>query len=172
MDTGTENRVNLGRVTGPFGVKGWIKVFSHTEPRENIVAFPSWTLVLDGELRQVEVEEGQRSGKYVVAKLKGIDDRGGAEGLIGAEIWVDREALPPCDPDEYYWVDLEGLEVRNRRGEVLGEVDYVMATGGNDVLVLTGGGDRLIPFARPVLQEVDLDAATIVVDWETSYWEP
>ena len=108
----------------------------------------------------------------VVAKLKGIDDRGGAEGLIGAEIWVDREALPPCDPDEYYWVDLEGLEVRNRRGEVLGEVDYVMATGGNDVLVLTGGGDRLIPFARPVLQEVDLDAATIVVDWETSYWEP
>src|SRR5690606_31330005 len=91
MDTGTENRVNLGCVTGPFGVKGWIKVFSHTEPRENIVAFPSWTLVLDGELRQVEVEEGQRSGKYVVAKLKGIDDRGGAEGLTGAEIWVDRE---------------------------------------------------------------------------------
>lgn len=172
MGAGADTRVNLGHVTGPFGVKGWLKVYSHTEPRENIVTYPAWTLAHEGEQLQVRVEQGQRSGKYVVAKLEGIDDRAGAERWVGAEIWVERQALPPCDPGEYYWVDLEGLEVRNSRGEVLGQVDHVMATGANDVLVLTGGKDRLIPFVQPVLQQVSLDDGVITVDWETSFWEP
>jgi len=164
-------RVPLGRIGGLFGVKGWVKILSYTEPRENIVGYAEWILEHEGALHRVEVEAGHRAGKHVVAKLRGIDDRDEARRWLGAEISVEREALPPLEPGEYYWTDLEGLAVRNLRGETLGEVDYLMATGANDVIVLTGGGDRLIPFVPHVIREVDLDAGVIVVDWEPSWWE-
>lgn len=161
----------LGRVTGLFGVKGWMKVYSYTEPRENVVGFDEWILEHAGALRRFEVEAGKRSGKHVIAKLRGVDDRDEARRWLGAEISVEREAMPELAPGEYYWVDLEGLAVRNTRGELLGEVDHLMATGANDVLVLSGGPDRLIPFAPGTVREVDIAGGVIVVDWESSFWE-
>lgn len=169
---GGAKRVDVGRISGLFGVKGWVKVHSYTEPRENIVEFAEWILEHEGESRRVEVEAGHRHGRTVVAKLRGIDDRDAARGLIGAEIRVERAALPPCAPGEYYWADLEGLEVRNTRGERLGEVERLMSTGANDVLVLRGGRDRLIPFAMgSVVREVDVEGGVIVVDWEREFWD-
>ena len=103
--------------------------------------------------------------------MRGVDDRDEARQWIGAEISVERDALPPCAPGEYYWVDLEGLTVRNVRDETLGEVEHMMATGANDVLVLRGK-DRLIPFIPQVVREVNIDGGYIVVDWEASFWEP
>lgn len=171
-DAGKSKRVRIGRVSGLFGVKGWVKIHSYTEPRENVVGFREWILEHDGTEHRMEVEAGRPAGKHVIAKLRGIEDRDEARRLIGAEISVERSALPPCEPGEYYWVDLEGLEVRNLRGEVLGEVDHMMATGANDVLVVTGGGDRLIPWVPGVVHEVDIDGGFIVVDWDESFWEP
>jgi 16S rRNA processing protein RimM len=164
--------VTLGRITGLFGVKGWVKVHSYTDPRENIVEFATWILELDGETHNVELEAGHNQGKTVIAKLRGVDDREQAREWIGAHIAVDRQALPPCGPGEYYWADLEGLAVRNTRGELLGEVDHLLATGANDVIVLRGDVTRMIPFVKDeVVQRVDLAEGVIVVDWEPGFWD-
>lgn len=158
--------VTLGRISGIYGVRGWVKVHSYTEPRDNVVGFERWTIRARGGERTVEVEDGRAQGASVVAKLRGVDDRDAARELIGADIVVERAALPECGPGEYYWADLEGLEVRTVDGAVLGKVDHLLATGSNDVLVLDRPG-RLIPFVTgSVIRSVDLDARVIVADWQ------
>jgi 16S rRNA processing protein RimM len=158
--------VTLGRISGVFGVKGWLKVQSYTEPRDNIVRLAVWTLRRDGADRPFEVEDGQGHGGSVVAKLRGIDDRERAREWAGAEIVVERGQLPEARADEFYWTDLEGLEVRTTAGLSLGRVESLLATGANDVLVLGGTPGRLIPFVvGPVVKQVDLAAGLIVVDW-------
>jgi len=158
--------VTLGRVSGVFGVKGWLKVQSYTEPRDNIARFGAWTLRLSGVERRFEVEDGQGHAGNVIAKLRGIDDPEGAREWRGAEIVIERERLPEARADEFYWTDLEGLEVRTTAGLSLGRVEYLLATGANDVLVLSGTPERLIPFiVGPVVKQVDLAAGLIVVDW-------
>jgi 16S rRNA processing protein RimM len=162
----TPKLVPLGRISGVFGVKGWVKIHSYTEPRDNIVGFRVWTLRRAGSERTIEIDEGRAHGGNVVAKLHGVDDRDEAHDLIGFEVLVERAALPDCRPGEYYWTDLEGLEVRNVGGVLLGKVDHLLATGSNDVLVLEGEPARLIPFLTgSVIRSVDLDAGVIVADW-------
>jgi 16S rRNA processing protein RimM len=158
--------VTLGRVSGVFGVKGWLKVQSYTEPRDNIVRLAEWTLRMNGADRQLTVEDGQSHGGSVVAKLRGVDDRERAREWVGAEIVVERSQLPEARADEFYWTDLEGLEVRTVAGLTLGRVKSLLATGANDVLVVSGAHERLIPFVLgAVVQQVDLAAGLIVVDW-------
>jgi 16S rRNA processing protein RimM len=162
--------VILGRVSGVFGVKGWLKVQSYTEPHDNIVEFGAWTLRMNGVDRAFEVEDGHSHAGSVVAKLHGIDDRDRARELVGAEIVVVREQLPATAAGELYWTDLEGLEVRTTSDIVLGKVDHLLATGGNDVLVLDSTPERLIPFVvGAVVKEVDLERGLIVVDWSPDY---
>jgi len=165
-----EKWVILGRVSGVFGVKGWLKVQSYTEPRDNIVGFGAWTLRMNGVDHAFDVEEGHSHAGSVVAKLHGLDDRDRARDWIGADIVVLREQLPKIAAGELYWTDLEGLEVRTTTGTVLGTVDHLLATGGNDVLVLDSSPRLLIPFvAGDVVKEVDLKAGLIVVDWSPDY---
>ena len=109
----------LGRVTGLYGVKGWIKVHSHTHPRENIVNFVRWTLRRGDEHAPMDVEHGRLQGRTVVAKLQGIDDRDQARRLIGAEIAVERGDLPPCEP-AVHGADLEGWLFAPRPGMISG----------------------------------------------------
>ena len=161
--------VILGRVSGVFGVKGWLKVQSYTEPRDNIVGFGAWTLRMNGVDRAFDVEDGHSHGGSVVAKLQDIDDRDRARDLVGADIVVPRERLPATEAGEFYWTDLEGLEVRTTTGMVLGKVDHLLATGGNDVLVLDSTPARLIPFIDGVVKEVDLEQGLIVVDWAPDF---
>ena len=161
--------VILGRVSGVFGVKGWLKVQSYTEPRDNVVRFGAWTLRMNGVDRAFEVEDGHSHAGSVVAKLHGIDDRDQARDLVGADVVVVREQLPATAAGELYWTDLEGLEVRTTTGIVLGKVDHLLATGGNDVLVLDSTPERLIPFIGGVVQEVDLEQGIIVVDWAPDF---
>jgi len=164
--------VRLGYIAGVYGVRGWVRVHSFTEPRDNIVNFAEWTLALGGRRWQAEVETGRAHGRGVVAKLAGVDDRDAAQLLIGAEISVDRESLPGCAPGEYYWTDLEGLRVESTDGSLLGRVDHLLATGAHDVLVLDGDGERLIPFVLDeIVTAVELEAGRIVVNWDASYWE-
>ena len=159
--------VILGRVVGLFGVRGWVKVHSYTEPREALLEYRGWLLGRDGDWQPVEVAEGRQHGKGIVVRLQGIEDRDAAAELLGSDIGIDRDALPEAEDGRYYWADLEGLTVVHRDGTELGKVAYLMATGANDVLVVDGPVERLIPFVpETVILDVDLAAGVIRVDWE------
>jgi 16S rRNA processing protein RimM len=169
--TGADDKwVTLGRVLGPWGLKGWLKVVSYTDPLDNIVRFPKWVLCRGNERRVERLEAGQAHGGHVVAKLASVDDRDVAAELAGTEIRVERSELAPCAEGEYYWADLEGLRVVTRAGVELGEVERLFGTGSNDVMVVRGARERLVPFiAGQVVLEVDLDVGRIVVEWDPDF---
>ena len=157
----------LGRISGVFGVRGWVKVFSYTDPREALLEYESWLLGRKGEWRPAKVAEGQRHGKTVVVRIDGFDDRDQAATLIGTEIGVPRDELPDTEEGHYYWSDIEGLRVVRRDGLELGVLAYMLETGAHDVMVVQGEGERLIPFVKDeVVIDVDLGAGLIRVDWD------
>jgi len=159
--------VILGRIVGLFGIRGWLKVHSYTEPREALLDFRDWLLNRDGDWQRFGLVEGRRHGKGIVVRLQGIDERDAAAELLDSDIGVDRDALPEAEEGQYYWADLEGLTVVHKDGTQLGKVAYLMATGANDVLVVDGPVERLIPFVPgTVILDVDLVAGVIRVDWE------
>lgn len=160
--------VLMGRVSGHFGVQGWVKVYSYTEPREALLAYRNW-LIRRGEAWQaIKLVDGKRHGKTVIAKLEGFSDRDQAATLIDCDIGVRREELPEPEEGTFYFSDLEGLRVEHMDGSSLGLVASILETGANDVLVVRDGdSERLIPFvADRVIKQVDLEAGTIHVDWE------
>jgi len=159
--------VLLGRIVGLFGVQGWVKVFSYTEPREAVLDYESWLLGRNDDWQPVELAEGKRHGKSVVARLRGVEDRDSAAALVGSDIGVLRDRLPEPGDGHFYWADLEGMTVMHKDGTELGKVAYVLATGANDVLVTEGPNERLIPFVtEKVVLDVDSAAGVITVDWE------
>lgn len=167
MLKGDSELVTMGRITGAFGVRGWVRVASNTEPLTNILDYRPWRLRVGGEWVTHTVVEGRTHGQGLVVKLDGFNDREAAAGLSGAEIAVSRSAMPGPGAREFYWADLVGAEVVTRGGVALGKVDHLMATGANDVLVVLGERERLIPFIEgQVVLEVDLDAKRITVDWD------
>lgn len=172
MAESTENTAEpllLGRISGVFGVDGWVKLFSYTDPREAILSYQDCLLEQDGKWNKVCWRSGRRQGKTVVARLDGINDRDQAEALIGSNIGIWRESLPQTDDNEYYWADLEGLSVVNKDDKKLGVVAYMLATGANDVMVVRGDQEILIPFITGTyVVDVDRAAGVIHVDWE---WE-
>ena len=145
-----------------------MKLRSSTEPRDALITYKDCYLRVGEERRAVRISEGKLSGKSLIAKLQGVDDRGAAEALIGAELVVPRSALPELDEGHYYWADLEGLAVRSRAGDAMGRVSHLLATGANDVLVVIDGEKEvLIPFLYgSVVLDVDLAAGCITVDWD------
>lgn len=160
--------VVLGRISGLFGVKGWVRIHSYTDPREAILAYPHWFIDGAGDWRAVSVAEGQRHGKSVIARFDGIEDRDAAAAFVNAQVAVEREALPETGQNEYYWSDLEGLKVVRQDGTVLGMVAYLLETGAHDVLVVRRENQEiLIPFvAGAIVKDVDLAARTVSVDWD------
>ncbi|HWP94406.1 MAG TPA: ribosome maturation factor RimM [Gammaproteobacteria bacterium] len=170
MGSPSDRRVILGRVVGLFGVQGWLKVHAYTEPRERITQYSPWLLGRGDDWREYRVEAGRRHGRGVIARLAGVTDRDVAAGLLGAEIAVWRSRLPPPPPGEYYWTDLEGLRVVTVGGRELGTVSHLFATGANDVLVVTGERERLIPFLPGrVVTRVDLEGRCLEVDWDPDF---
>ena len=157
----------MGRISGLFGVRGWVKVYSYTEPREAVLNYDRWLLGRKDGWQEATVAEGQRHGKTIIARLDGYVDREQAAGLVGADIGVPREAMPETENGRYYWSDLEGLKVLHRDGTELGQVACLLETGANDVMVVEGERERLIPFVMDkVVLGVDLDKGEIEVDWE------
>ena len=165
----------MGHISGLFGVKGWVKIFSYTSPREQIVAYKHWYLKRKqkaGEFELIRVEDGRTHKEGVIAKLNEIDDRDSAAALLETEIWVDENELPDLEEGEYYWYQLTGLQVTNLEQENLGTVTGLMETGANDVLLVRAPDNEeiLIPYIREqVIKSVDLDARLIVVDWDKDY---
>jgi 16S rRNA processing protein RimM len=159
----------MGRVSGPFGVKGWVKLQPFTQAPENLLAYPTWWVGGDGSWQQSRIEGGHVQGDSVVAKIAGCEDRDAAALYRGKDVAVPRDAFPQPAANEFYWADLVGLRVVNEQGEDLGAVKEVFETGANDVLVVQGGRERLIPFTAPVVKQVDVAARVIRVDWGSDY---
>ncbi|MCC7258841.1 MAG: ribosome maturation factor RimM [Gammaproteobacteria bacterium] len=159
----------VGRITGVFGVRGWVRVFSYTDPPANILRYGPWQ-VGDGAGTLCRVSTGALHGRGVVAHLAGVDDRETARALIGSVIRVPRERFGRAGGNEYFWSDLVGLEVVNQAGVGLGRVTELFETGANDVLVVQGDRRRLLPFVTgTVIRAVDLDAGCIEVDWDADF---
>jgi len=163
--------VGLGRVTGAHGLQGWLKVHSDTSPRENILSYDRLLLNTGDGWRQWKLNAGRRQGKQVVLKLKGCNDRNQAETLLGAQIAIERSQLMDlAEPGEFYWTDLQGMAVETLEGQRLGSLDHLFETGANDVMVVRGERERLIPFLwGQVVQDVDRDAGVIRVDWDPEF---
>lgn len=162
--------VPLGKVSGVLGLQGWIKVFSDTDPREGIVDYGQWILLNGDKQETVTLEKGKRHGKGVVVKLKGVDNRSSAEMLIGRTIAIHRDELPELSEDEHYWSDLIGLEVITTQGVTLGVIASLFATGANDVIVVKGERERLVPWVRgQVVLEVDMENRRLTVDWDPDF---
>jgi len=160
----------VGRVAGPYGVKGWVHVMSFTAPPDNLLDYRPWYLERDRQWQAVEGIEARRHGKGLIARLPDCQDRNAAAALKGTEIGILPEQLPDTDENEYYWHDLVGLHVATLDGRELGTVDYLIETGANDVLVVKGDRERLIPFIQgQVIESVDLAARKIRVDWDPEF---
>jgi 16S rRNA processing protein RimM len=169
----------IGRISGCYGIKGWVKIHSFTEPAENFLSYEGFKLKRRSGLDPVVFDSARRQGKGIVAHIKGVDDRNEAETYRGLEIIVHKEQLPSLDEGEFYWQQLQGLQVWCRDPEsenadrvLLGSVDHLIETGANDVLVVKAcegsidKQERLIPYLPDdVVTGVDLDEGLIEVEW-------
>jgi len=173
MADDNKSHVILGRISSVFGVKGWVKIVSHTQPKENIFNYPVCLVKRDGKWHEVKLLNGKPQGKTLVAQLHGVTTREQAEEWIGATIAVTRDMLPEPDTGDYYWIDLIGLEVMSVQGQKMGTVVKLMETGSNDVLVVkdsTQNAEVLIPWLdQQVIKDVDLTSGVITVDWDNDY---
>lgn len=171
MDADLKKRsdvVLMGQISGAHGILGWVKIHSDTDPREAILDYQPW--LMGADLRPVKVAEGRRQGRHLVVRLDGVSDRNTAENLVGQTISIFRKQLPKLPRTQYYWADLIGLNVRNHEGVDLGTIKEILATGANDVLVVKGDKERLIPFvARQYVVEVDLAARSATVNWDPDF---
>ncbi len=163
-----DRHIIIGRISGVYGVQGWVKVLSYTRPKENIFKYTCWLLRRNDQWFEFRLDEGKGHGKGLIANLHNVTDRDAAGELIKADIAVYREQLPDLDENKYYWCDLIGLEVINQESECLGTVTDVTETVANDVLIVEGAHRWLIPVVWDVyVINVDLEQARIVVDWDT-----
>ena len=164
------NLLTLGKISGVFGVKGWVKVSSHTEQRDSILGYSPWWLQVGGQWKTYTVKNGQVQGKAIIAQLDGVDDRDQAQALVGATIAIEHHQLKPLRQNEYYWADLLEMEVITTLGFRCGRVQSLFETGSNDVMVVQGERERLIPWIMDdVIVSVDLANGQIIVNWDPDF---
>lgn len=166
--------VVLGRITAPYGVQGWVRLHPFGDDPDRWREIDSWWLGSDDKdfsaWRAYPLQAMRLHGKSWVAKLVGVDDRGGAEQLIGKYVGAPRSAMPKTGPDEFYWADLIGLEVVNLGGQSLGRVTEMIESGAHAVMMVDAGETRrLLPFVGHVVKEVDVAAGVMRVDWECDW---
>lgn len=173
--------IEVGRIADAWGIKGWFKVLSHSADSEALFSSKRWFLMpsergaktFSGVVK-LAITEAKVHSNTVVATAREVTDRTAAEALRGARIFVSRSSFPAAEKDEYYWVDLIGLEVVNREGVALGTVKELLSTGAQTVLVMDYEQDgktqeRMIPFVSVYIDNVDLSARRILVDWQPDF---
>ena len=173
--------IEVGRVADAWGVKGWFKVLPHSASPEALFSSKRWFLLPSERGAKnfigpvlLRVQEAKEHADTVVASAHGIEDRDTAQALKGARIFIARSSFPTAGKDEYYWVDLIGLDVVNREGIALGQVRELLSTGAQTVLVMEYASadtvlERMIPFVSVYVDQVDLAARRITVDWQPDY---
>jgi 16S rRNA processing protein RimM len=173
------NLINVGRITTVFGVKGWLKIHSATQPMDNICHYSPWWLKTRHGVKQVEIDDFKPHGQNMVVHIKGVDDRDEAKEWCQVDIAVERDQIPDLETGDFYWFQLQGLKVvsiYDGQEVILGKVSHLLETGANDVLVVKGDIDsldeveRLIPYVpEQYIKDVDLDNQTIKVDWDPEF---
>lgn len=166
---GKDEFVVLGRISGVYGLRGWVKVYAETRERADILEFDPWYLRRKDGWQAVKVIEGREQAKGIIAHLEGVGHCDQARALIGTEIAVRKADLPPADAGTFYWDDLIGLKVVNLEGVEFGTVSHLFETGANDVLVVQGERERLIPYIKDAVKKIDLTSRVIHVDWEADF---
>lgn len=165
----------LGSISGVHGLKGWLKVFSHTAPRLQITEYSQWFLKKGSEdWKAYKVIQGRVQGKNIIVQLEGVTDRNQVEALVGSEIAVSDGQLPDLSDGEYYWKDLLGITVETTEGVSLGELDWIFNSGSNDVLIVKESGiekkERLLPFLfGEVVLSIDHEKSLMIVDWDPEF---
>ncbi len=169
----SEEFIPVGKISGIFGVKGWMKIFSFTEPRKNILNYSPLYMSKRGEWVEVNVTGGRVHGKGIVLSFSDVTDPDQVQPLIGNELAITKQQLKPAGNNEFYWSQLIGLTVVSLQDEPLGVVASLLETGAHDVLVVEDKAQktqRLIPFVMDeIVDSVDLDNSVIRVDWELDY---
>jgi 16S rRNA processing protein RimM len=161
--------VILGKVAGTFGVHGWVKINSYTDPPENILEYEALLIGVAGRWTKAELEGGRVTNKGVLGKLRGIDTPEDARLRVGAELGVRRSEMPPPSPGEYYWSDLEGLDAESVSGERLGKIDHFRSTPAGTLIVIRGEQELWVPFVKDRVVKVDLEQKRIVLDWSADW---
>ena len=169
MSAETDELVIMGRIVAPYGVKGWVKVLPETELIDGLLEYKTWQIGKGKDWRSIKLKSAKVHNNVLVAKLEGVNDRDAAFACKGHQVAVPREALPELDETEYYWSDLIGLAVRNQQDVDFGKIADVFETGANDVIVVKGEIDRLIPFTEQTVIEVDVEKQTMLVDWDADF---
>ena len=175
LDTDTK-RVVLGQIGRPHGVKGWLKLNSFTTPPENILEYTELGAKIGRQWQGLEIDQFRQQPNGLVVHFKGYDDPDTAAQLTGTELSVISDELPALESGDYYWHQLEGLQVVNQQGQLFGQVEKLLETGANDVLVIKPTSNsiddrqRLVPYLLDsVIEQVDLESKTIRVNWEADY---
>lgn len=167
--------MKVGELKKPYGIKGWLWVFSETEDREAIFSYSPWWMKTATGFRPLTVVQWRKQGSGVVAQFEQVPDRNIAETMNGVSIWIDKDSLPQPEDDEYYWSDLAGLSVINRQKECLGVIKELFETGAHPIMKVLPSGDsiddepRMIPWHKQTVDDVDLTAGHIFVDWERDF---
>ncbi|MEE9309772.1 MAG: ribosome maturation factor RimM [Cocleimonas sp.] len=170
----------LGEISGVSGLKGWVKVFSHTSPRLQITEYKQWFLQKKGadknQWESVTLKGGKAQGKNIIASIEGVQYRDQAEALIGSTIAVSSDQLETLSNGEYYWKDLIGLNVENTDGVKLGKIDWLFNTGSNDVITIKGKNaegenvEHLVPYIfDDYVISVSLENSLMVVNWDPDF---
>ena len=182
MDSGatlTEAQQNellvVGKITGCYGIKGWVRIHAYTEPQDNFLQLGQWQIKRRGVLEPLQFDKGKSHGKGLVAHIEGVDDRTLAEAYRGMEVLAPASALPALEEGDYYWRDLIGLAVwcvKENERQLLGQVDYLIETGANDVLVVKAcpgsidDRERLIPYLpEQTVLRIAPEEGLLEVDW-------
>ena len=171
-----EKSAVMGKITSVYGVKGWVKVISYAQEKENLCNFKNWILDNTGVTTAVKVKNCKSHGGGLVAQLEGCNDRELAKQYCGSLVTVPQSELPGLGSGEYYWHQLEGMNVITTESVLLGKVSHLIETGSNDVLIVKkckdslDGKERLIPYLPgQVVTSVDLDNNVIEVDWDPDF---
>ena len=164
-----DKKLLVGKINGFFGLQGWVKLLSYTDPRKNILSYQPWYFLSDGVYEKIEVTNGREQSKTIVAHIKDVDNREQSQVFIGKDIYIDKEQLPKLNPGEHYWYEMIGFEVINQHNEKLGVVDYFVETGSNNVLVTKGKKGYWIPYIEPFLISTNAETKQIIVDWDEDF---
>ncbi|MEE9330616.1 MAG: ribosome maturation factor RimM [Methylophilaceae bacterium] len=170
MTAETDSLVIMGRVVAPYGIKGWVKVLPDTELLDGLLQYKTWLIGKGNDWRAIKLKSGKVHNDVLVVKLDGVNDRDAAFACKGQQVAVQKDALPTLDDDtEFYWSDLIGLAVKNQQDVDFGNIADVFETGANDVIVIKGDIDRLIPFTEQTVIEVSIENQTMLVDWDEDF---
>ncbi len=169
------NLMKIGQLKKPYGIKGWLWVFSDTDDRTAIFAMQPWYMKTAMGMKPLTVKAWREQGTGIVAQFEQIPDRNVAETMNGVTLWVEQDILPTPGEDEYYWSDLIGVRVFNEQDEYLGDIAEMFETGAHDIMRVAATSDsldneeRMIPWHQQTVLEVDLANKKVLAAWPSDY---